>query len=198
MSSAKARHAEIDRRYKNDKRERQPAILSGVRISELCRLFRARYGALLPEDDAGRDDALIMAHHLAHRPDAERRIKAWLQTFAPWMASDEAQSLIRDVLANALRWRADALAKRLNLTEAERRHLRITTIGAIDAGRAERIARRCKHARDREQQRRRAKGATSRSEYEANSITRAKPWVALGISRRTWYRRGKPAIGTSP
>jgi hypothetical protein len=31
-----------------------------------------------------------------------------------------------------------------------------------------------------------------RAEYEAQSVERAKPWEALGISRATWYRRGKP------
>jgi predicted DNA-binding transcriptional regulator AlpA len=31
-----------------------------------------------------------------------------------------------------------------------------------------------------------------RAEYLANSITRAKPWEALGVSRATWYRMGKP------
>ena len=31
-----------------------------------------------------------------------------------------------------------------------------------------------------------------RAEYEAKSISRAKPWEALGMSRATWYRRGKP------
>jgi predicted DNA-binding transcriptional regulator AlpA len=34
--------------------------------------------------------------------------------------------------------------------------------------------------------------AVPRAEYEANSITRAKPWEALGMSRATWYRKGKP------
>lgn len=34
--------------------------------------------------------------------------------------------------------------------------------------------------------------AQPRAEYEAQSIERAKPWEALGISRTTWYRRGKP------
>lgn len=34
--------------------------------------------------------------------------------------------------------------------------------------------------------------AQPRAEYEAHSIERAKPWEALGISRTTWYRRGKP------
>jgi transcriptional regulator with XRE-family HTH domain len=32
----------------------------------------------------------------------------------------------------------------------------------------------------------------ARADYEANSISRAKPWAALGISRRTWYNHGKP------
>lgn len=35
--------------------------------------------------------------------------------------------------------------------------------------------------------------ALPREEYEANSISRAKPWESLGISRATWYRKGKPA-----
>lgn len=33
-----------------------------------------------------------------------------------------------------------------------------------------------------------------RAEYEANSIAKAAPWEALGMSRATWYRRGKPDI----
>ena len=35
--------------------------------------------------------------------------------------------------------------------------------------------------------------AVPREEYEANSINRSKPWEALGMSRATWYRKGKPA-----
>jgi hypothetical protein len=34
--------------------------------------------------------------------------------------------------------------------------------------------------------------AVPRVEYEANSLARAKPWEALGMSRATWYRKGKP------
>lgn len=36
--------------------------------------------------------------------------------------------------------------------------------------------------------------ALPRAEYEANSITRAAPWEALGMSRATWYRKGKPMV----
>ena len=35
--------------------------------------------------------------------------------------------------------------------------------------------------------------ALPREEYLAeHSISREKPWLTLGISRATWYRRGKP------
>lgn len=34
--------------------------------------------------------------------------------------------------------------------------------------------------------------AQPRAEYLAQSLMRAKPWEALGMSRATWYRRGKP------
>jgi hypothetical protein len=163
-----------------------------LRIAELRRLFHARYGHVLPHDDAGLDDALIMAHHLAKRPNAERNIPLWLRLWAPWMGEREIAATTTKVLAKPRRWRADTLAKRLNLNEAERNRLRITTIGACDMIKAERIKRRCLKARAREEQRRRAKGAQPRADYEANSISRTKPWEHLGMSRITWYRRGKP------
>ena len=35
--------------------------------------------------------------------------------------------------------------------------------------------------------------ALPREEYlAAHTITRSKPWEALGMSRATWYRKGKP------
>jgi hypothetical protein len=33
-----------------------------------------------------------------------------------------------------------------------------------------------------------------REEYLANSLARVKPWEALGMSRSTWYRKGKPKL----
>lgn len=32
-----------------------------------------------------------------------------------------------------------------------------------------------------------------RADYEAQSLRKAKPWAAFGVSRATWYRHGKPA-----
>jgi hypothetical protein len=188
------RHAEIALRYKPQQRERPS--MAALRVADLRRLFVARYGHFLPDDDAGREDARIMAHCLARHPvDPRRRIAAWLELWAPWMISAEAGTLITTVMAKPLRWRADKLlAARLNLTEAERQRLGITTIGAIDLPKAERTKRRKHEARLRDQRRRRARGGKTRHEYEAKSLSRTKPWAALGISRRTWYRLGKPAV----
>ena len=36
--------------------------------------------------------------------------------------------------------------------------------------------------------------AQPRAEYLAQALTRSKPWEALGMSRATWYRKGKPAL----
>jgi hypothetical protein len=38
--------------------------------------------------------------------------------------------------------------------------------------------------------------AQPRAEYEAKSLARSKPWEALGMSRATWYRKGKPNVKT--
>jgi hypothetical protein len=39
--------------------------IQAIRISELSRYLSHRYGETLPHDDAGKDDAFIMANHLA-------------------------------------------------------------------------------------------------------------------------------------
>ena len=55
--------------------------------------------------------------------------------------------------------------------------------------------------RARKEAARRAAGAVDRETYESQSLSRQKPWEALGMSRRTWYRAGKPMPserGTSP
>ena len=46
--------------------------------------------------------------------------------------------------------------------------------------------------RARHEARRRAAGAMERAAYESASASQTKPWEALGMSRRSWYRAGKP------
>jgi hypothetical protein len=192
-----AKRRDIDRRYSR-KRERLPISLAELRIADLRRLFRHRFGIALWDDEYGRDAAFIMACHLAKRPEPECRIRNYLDLQCPWMHKDEVTSFIAKVIAKPLRWKADKLALRLNLYEIERDRLAISTIGAVDLDKADRLDRRRERARQRDKARRRRKGAKPRREYEDDSISSTKPWLTLGMSRATWYRAGKPASETSP
>ena len=73
-SITQARHTEIARRYawqaqqrrkRHDDKADQARLLTLIRMRELERLFARRYGRLLPDDDAGRDDLIVAAHHIA-------------------------------------------------------------------------------------------------------------------------------------
>lgn len=176
------------------RKKKMPRPLVGLRLRDLNILLTARYGEELPNDDAGRDDARIVCHHLAQYADGNpaRRIASWVRLRAPWMTVGELEALTVECLTKPQRWRADKLAWRLRLTEQDRVILRITTIGAIDCGKAQRTRRRQQQARAAKEAKRRAAGAQPRTEYEATSISRAKPWQQLGMSRATWYRAGKP------
>jgi len=76
----------------------------------------------------------------------------------------------------------DTLINLFQITTDEQRHLK-TIIGPEMA---------LERDRKRHEDRRRASGAVDRVTYESNSLSRQKPWEALGMSRRTWYRAGKP------
>lgn len=160
--------------------------MATLRAAELNRLFHDRYGPELPDDDAGRDDARIMAHHLAALSrDQRRRILEWLTVRASWLPKEEAEALADAAIAKPIRWKADTLAKRLNLTAVDRERLAIRTIGAVDQTKAEREAER--------QQRKTAAKAAKRLSAGArphkHSARRTRPWQALKISRATWYRK---------
>ncbi|MFA0924662.1 replication protein (plasmid) [Xanthomonas fragariae] len=77
----------------------------------------------------------------------------------------------------------DTLINLFRITTEEQRQLK-TIVSQAEA--AERH-------RKREEARRRAAGAVDREIYEQASLTRQKPWEALGMSRASWYRAGKPA-----
>lgn len=201
-TAAKLKEVKLRYRRKAEAAADYPVVKNGpplaVRIKELNRLFRRRYGYELLDDDDGRDSAWLMASHLAHRLNGPGYYVAkWTEVACPWMEEDERESLIAKVLANPHRFTADTLARRLNVTEAERTELRLTTIGSIDKTSAERKADRKarKRVRDRrnKQHQRRTEGRKTRTEYEEQSLRNTKPWVALGISERTWYRRQERA-----
>lgn len=176
------------------KSHRSPMQLVALRMRDLARLYRSRYGITLPDDDAGRDDLKVALNHLACLAHPRGHIANWIEVWAPWLTAAEQREIVQPILANPKRWKADALAWLMRLKKDERAMLGITTIGAIDENKAARTKRRRKLDRQRKENVRRAKGMKPREVYEGRSINAAKPWEAEGISRRTWYRRR----GTSP
>jgi hypothetical protein len=183
-----ARHREIA--IEQRRRQRKPSSpKKNVRICDLERIYADRYGPVLPDDDAGRDDLFVMANHLAHLDAPDRRISAFVRRCAPWHGDDNTAELIEAVIAKPLKWRADKLAQRLGLDYATRTRLGITTIGAIDCKKAKRGRLRGKRAATREMERRAKAGAKP----HALSAEQTKPWIDEGVSRATHFRRMKAA-----
>jgi hypothetical protein len=89
---------------------------------------------------------------------------------------------------------ADNLARFLGVTYAQRQALRLTTIGSVNVGKRARKEMRKRRDRLAKERKRRERGARPHSE----SLSATKPWEAMKMSRRTWYRqRTKGVLGTS-
>ena len=89
----------------------------------------------------------------------------------------------------------------LGVTDEIRSEAKAWNIGTFGGSPEQRAKARKERQRRRDQDRRNNAGCKSRKEYERNSINHAKPWEGEGISRATWYRRGKRGdrlAGTSP
>jgi hypothetical protein len=170
--------------------ENRPPNRSILMFCDADRLLHSRYGAVLPDDDAGREDVFVIVNMLIVLSDGLLRARDWVRRRAPWY-SDELERIADALIRNPYRFKAATLGRMLNLTLAERDRLRITTIRAVDCiTDVQMAAHRRKKNRLIQQAKRRANGAQSR----ADSFTRTKPWEGLGISRRTFYRRMAKAV----
>lgn len=81
------------------------------------------------------------------------------------------------------------LGRRLQLTAEERieaRAFNICPLGETTENLAEQ--RRVKHVELCRKSRSKKDGYVSRQQYEDNSASKTKPWIAAGVSRATWYR----------
>jgi hypothetical protein len=175
---------EIAQRYKrnsaNARKKARSRGMAAIRLAELSRWLDDRFGrgVELEPDNQGEMIARIFAHHLAALPDAGRRTAAWMLIYTPWLSVRSRERLIGEARHRPLKYTADKLAWKIRLDDATRTRLNIRTIGAYD------------FTKDQRQARAKAK----RAERDAvrrprNKPAISEPWVALGISRRTWYRR---------
>jgi hypothetical protein len=130
-------------KQRSRKRSRaSPCQIAALRLHDLARLFRARYGVTLPDDDAGRDDMLVAVNHCASLAHPLGKIDKWLGLWCPWLTLAERDAIATQAIIHTTHWTADQLAWRLRLIDKDRTALGITTIGAIDCSKRERTKRR--------------------------------------------------------
>jgi hypothetical protein len=180
---------------------RKDEMLRRLRLGDMPRYYRHRYGHTLPDDDAGREDLYELLLPISLGTEPERKMQNAVQIWAPWMRSDEAGQLfdrINRMPCHLRKPTARELGKRLNLKNHERDALAIRTIAAIDLTPEQLRERRKARERNRSRRRRRSAGSRSREIYLANSLSRKKPWETKGISRATWYRQHRDRIEISP
>jgi hypothetical protein len=182
-------HAEIDRRYADNKDERRKrdnpfrhvALLRMNDIEKMCRASDD------PADDW--EHLTAAANHIAfiyRKPVAKiAAIVKWSRRFTPSIPIDGARLLAERIVAKPHMPTADKLGWRLGLTMEKRTELGITTIGAIDMTKAERLALRKKKDAEAARQRR----AAQSSGKPRGRPSKGKPWEALGISKTTFYDR---------
>ena len=177
------------------------------RLGDLRKLFRHRYGIVMPDADDAREDLreLLLVASMAYNP--ERAMLAEIAQWAPWLMNgkeltQEAVQLIDDVNRTPPYLRkpkARLLGNRLRLTDYERTTLGIRTIRPFDMTDEQLVERRKAKDRERKWHKSRGAGKKPRDAWLANRLTRLKPWEKLKppISRRTWERRRAKAKAMS-
>jgi hypothetical protein len=141
----RAHQWEIRRRYEHHaKVGKRTRSMAAIRISEMQRWLGdvVGAGAELEPSDWSASIARIFVHHFVVLADGNRKAADWLATYCPWIDRRDREYMITEANHCPLKWSADKLAWKLKLTDAKRRELKITTIGAVDCNREQRAARR--------------------------------------------------------
>src|SRR5262245_14569927 len=169
--------------------------LRRLRYRDLTRLFGHRYGATLPDDDAGIEDLWLLLQNVSLAPfGAEKKMRHVCALLAPWLSEEGVQERI-DFLTRLPAFErietAEGLGERLRVTNAERELLKLWRLTPVDMTADELAEQRRKKERDRAARRRRQNGVKPRAVYLADMKAKEQPWQVEGISRATWFRRQK-------
>ena len=186
MSNAKRRLAEQDPKWETIRR---------LRYGDLIRLFRFRWGNVLPEDDSGWGDLWLLVSNVSlAAKEPQKKMRHVIELWAPWMPSDTREDYVRHVWGLDTYQRTqtgEEIGKLLGLTNAERVKLKLWQFKPIDATDEQLEAQRKARRRENRRAKLRANGVRPREVYLAEMASKPKPWIAEGISRRTWERRLK-------
>lgn len=184
--------AEQSDRQQRSRARRGPPTLARLRLGEVRKVFAHRYGDgaidwTFPDDDAGRDDAGILALVAAAVPGKQHdEILRELHNRAPFLTEADARQLVDTAAGFEVQQalEADRLAEIINLTMDQRQALGVRTIGAVDCSKRQRAMRR----KQLDRERKRAARAEARAARPARQAKATRPWEEAGTSRATWYR----------
>jgi hypothetical protein len=163
-------------------RTKRPLILR-MRIRDVVSLIQHRHGGPCCDPELGHAYAYIAINaicDIAQNPEAYALLFA--RDWTPMVEPSDILDLVLKNKKNQIRIKADVAAWKLRVTRAERVAARMTTIGAIDFQLHEREEKRRKKKNDASNARRLRKINNPRKPS-------SEPWIAEGISRRTWFRR---------
>ena len=164
-----------------------------LRCGDLRKLYRHRWGALLPDDDLGRADLfeILCVTSLALKAPKEK-MACTIETLAPWLSQSEANDMIDHIQSIPIFERtrtARHLGDNMRLLNAERELLHLWRMLPIDMTDEQLAEQRKAKSRKRREKKRRQANVRTRAEYLAELANRPKPWEAEGISQRQWQRR---------
>jgi hypothetical protein len=170
-------------------------LIRRLRYGALRRLFQHRWGHVLPDDDAGRDDLWLLVCNVSlAAADPEKKMRHVIEMWAPWMSAEEREAYVKHVWSLDIYERTQTgleIGRRLGLTNAEREELKLWPFKPIDKTEEELVeiasSRRNKIRRDKA----RASGVRSREAYLAELANKPKPWTTAGVSRTAYYRKRK-------
>jgi hypothetical protein len=107
-----------------------------LRYGALLRLFRHRWGHVLPDDDAGRDDLwLLVTNASLAVAEPQKKMRHVIEMWAPWMSSEEREAYGTHVWGLDRYERiqtGEEIGKRLGPTNADREALKLWPFKPID------------------------------------------------------------------
>ena len=170
-------------------------LIRRLRYGALLKLFRHRWGHVLPDDDAGRDDLWLLVTNVSlAAAEPEKKMHHVIEMWAPWMSAEEGSAYVKHVWCLDLYERintAEELGRRLRLTNAERETLKLWQFLPIDKTEEELAEQAKVRERARRALKRREKGIRTREAYLDELASKPRPWTVQGISRSAHYRKRK-------
>lgn len=190
IASIKASKHAIAWRYREARQRRDSSVppIVRFRIAELERIIHDQWRGAVPDTSDGLEFINVVVNHLVGFSKSWRkRLDNWCGKFAPWLDEEILEKMINLATRSPTFYMADTIARKIKLDIETRDRLGIKTIGAYDFDKKARDERRLRFNAARKRQKRAERGATPRAEC----FSQKKPWLAEGISERTWYRRKK-------